>query len=189
MRWRDAGIPEGYSVSQLLFNPASRVVIIAVRGGIKDRTLPDRLLVRRLQVENYELVGQPEQDVVFRSPVTCEKHPLLVFNSMRLRKGTDGTLGGADWDGVYLFNLQSGELKRCVSNNNLVIPPPYNDRGWVADVFNLSDDGLHAYVKVGLGKRGDESEMKTVRMYYHVAQLELQTGKLNLISHLKNLWF
>jgi hypothetical protein len=188
-RLRDAGIPEGYSISQLLYNPASQVVIIAVRGGIQDSTLPDRLLVRHVQAQKYELVGQPEQDVVFKSPVTCEKHPLLVFNSMRWTRETDRTRRGADWGGLYTFDLQNRELNLCVSSGNLVIPPPYDDRGWIADVFSLSDDGRHAYVRVGLGKREDDGEMKVIKMYYHVAQLDLETRDLNLITHLKNTWF
>ncbi len=187
-KWRDAGIPDGYTISQLLFNPASQVVVIEVRG-MKDNTLPERLLARHVSAGRYEPIGNPEEDVSFESPITCEKHPLVVFNSKRWRRGSDGSRRGKDWEGLYVLNLQTKELSLCVSGETLIMPVPYDERGWITEVLGLSDDGCQAYVRAGLGRRQDEGETKNVYYDYHVARLDLKSRRLDLISHLKNTWF
>lgn len=184
-RWHDAGIPDGYTISQLLYNPASESVVIEVHG-MKGAVLPERLLIRRMREHRYELVGNPEEDVSFRSPAACEKHPILVFNSMRWRKYPPARYRGADWDGLYLFDFHTRDLTLLASPKDLNIPAPYDERGWIAGVLSLSDDARYAYVKVGLGKREDE---RTVKYDYHVARFDLKGKDLQLISHLKNIWF
>ena len=187
LRWRDAGIPEGYSISNLMYNEASEVLVIEVRH--KDASHCERLLFRHIQAPKYELIGNPEEDVAFKSPAICEKRPLFVFNSMKWHRDPDGSRRGADWDGLYTFDLRERQLNLCVSKDNLVVPPPYDDRGWIAQILSLSDDARHAYVKVGLGKRREEGEKKIVKMDYHLARLDLRTKELQLITYLKNIWF
>jgi len=187
MRWREAGIPEGYSISSLLYNQAAEVLIVEARS--KDALLCERLLFRHIRAAKYELIGSPEVDVSFNSPATCEKHPLLVFNSMKRRRHPDGSHWGADWSGLYVFNLSNKELILCAAEGSFLIPAPYDDRGWIAQILSLSDDARHAYVKVGLGKRREEGEKKIVKMDYHLARLDLRTKELELVTHLKNTWF
>lgn len=187
-RWRTAGIPDGYTTSQLLYNSASQTLIIELRG-MKDSTLPSRLLVRHKDADRYELVSNPEEDVFFESPVTCENRPILVFNSMRLRRRPEGPRTGRDWGGLYVFNLETKELNLSAAGNSLVIPAPYDERGWVSQILHLSDDACYAYVKVGLGRRRDEGEIKNIYYDYHIARLDLRSRKLELISRLKDVWF
>ncbi len=188
-RWRAAGIPDGYTISQLLYNSASRTLITELRG-MKDSTLPRRLLARHKDADKYELVGNPEEDVFFESPVTCENRPILAFNSMRsMRRRLEGPRTGRDWVGLYVFNLETKELNLSATGNSLVIPAPYDERGWVSKILHLSDDACYAYVKVGLGRRQDEGEIKNIYYDYHVARLNLRNRELELISKLENIWF
>ena len=187
-RWRAAGIPDGYTISQLFYNSASQVLIVEL-CGMKEGNLPRRLLVRHKSVDKYAPVGSPEEDVSFESPVTCENRPILVFNSMRMRRNPEGRRMGRDWNGLYAFNLQTTDLSLCVQPNDFPMPAPYDERGWIAKVIGFSDDACHAYVKVGLGIRQDEGEIKSVYYDYHIARLNLESRELKLISRLENTWF
>jgi hypothetical protein len=187
-RWRAAGIPPGYTISQLLYNSASGFLIVEV-CGMRDHKLPSRLLARHKSADTYEPLGCPEEGISFESPVTSENLPILVFNSMRLRRNPDGSERYKDWNGLYALNLQTMDLTLCVHPNNLPVPAPYDDRGWIAQVFGLSDDECWAYVKVGLGRHQDESEIKNIYFDYHLAQVSLKDGELKLISRLDNIHF
>jgi len=105
---------------------------------------------------------------------------------MRFSKTSSGNFGGADWEGMYFLDLRSKEIHACVSKDNFVLPAPYDERGWVSNVRGVSDDGGYAYVIVAMGRRRSEKEI----VYdYHMAKIELKSGALELISHLKNTFF
>jgi hypothetical protein len=184
-KWREAGIPDGYTISDLLYNAAAEMLVLELKG-IKTEFSPKRLFTRHRAAERYERVGNPDEDISFESPATCEKQPIVVFNAIRFSKTSSGNFGGADWEGMYFLDLGSKEIHMCVSKDNFVLPRPYDERGWVSSVRGVSDDGAHAYVIVALGTRKSESEI----VYdYHMAKVELKSGVLELISHLKNTFF
>ena len=84
-------------------HPSNRVILPNRRASLRD-TLPTRLFVRRKDTEAYEQIGSPAEDISYESPVTCESHPVVVFNSLKRGKA------GADWDGIYSYHLDSKEL-------------------------------------------------------------------------------
>jgi len=184
-RWREAGIPQGYTVSQLLYNPAAETLILELKA-LESDVYPKRLFVRHRTSERYEEVGSPGEDISYESPATCEKLPIVMFNSNKHYRPSKGNSGSADWDGTYILNLTTKELTLCLSKENFVVPSPYDERGWVKEVRAISDDGLHAYVIVGLGRRKNAKE---VYYDYHFAKLDLGTKQLELITHLKNTFF
>ena len=187
-RWRAAGIPEGYTISRLLYNAAGEVLIAELRG-MKDGELPKRLVMRPTSTAKYEPIGSPDRNVSFESAATCERKPILVFNSKTRQRNPEGRLSGANWDGLYVFNVRTGELNLCVSGENFIKPEPYDERAWISEILSLSDDANHAYVKVALGKRLEDGEKQSVRYDYYLARLNLKTRDVELVSHLKNLWF
>jgi hypothetical protein len=187
-RWRAAGIPEGYTISRLLYNAADEVLIAELRG-MQDGCLPGRLVMRPTSAEKYEPIGSPDRDVSFESAATCEKEPILVFNSNTWQRNPDGRLSGANWEGLYVFNVRTRELNLCLSAENFIKPEPYDERAWISEVLGLSDDANHAYVKVALGKRFEDGASQCVRYDYYLARLDLSTRSVELFSHLKNLWF
>jgi hypothetical protein len=173
-QWRAAGIPEGYTISQLCYNPASEMLIVELRakdGGY----LPNRLGMRHRSTDKYELISNPHQDVSFESPVTTEKYPIVVFNAKRWNRNSEGRLSEADWDGLYVFDVPTRKIELCVTGSNFIMPAPYDERGWIADVLDLSDDAHFAYVRVGLGKKQAENETMSVRYDYYVAKLNLNS--------------
>jgi hypothetical protein len=73
-RWtpKSPGIPAGYAGPRLLYNPASKTVILELHGAVKE-FLPKRLFVRHKDSEANEQIGNPAEDVSYESPVTCDK--------------------------------------------------------------------------------------------------------------------
>ena len=186
-RWRAAGIPDGYTISRLLYNPADEVLIAELRG-MKTGYLPGRLVMRPASAFQYEAIGSPGPDIAFESAATCEKEPILVFNSRTWQRDPAGRLSGANWGGLYVFNVRSRELNLHVCAENFIRPKPYDERAWISEVLGLSDDARHVYVKVALGKRFENGESQGVRYDYYLARLDLNTRDVKLVSQLKNVW-
>jgi hypothetical protein len=184
-RWQEVGMPDGYTTSQLLYNPAAETVVLEVKA-INGDFRPKRLLIRHRQSDRYEEIASLAEDVSYESPVTCEKQPIVVFNCKKYRRQSDGKFVAADWEGIYLIDLKTKEVVPCLSKEKFRVPAPYDERGWVTEIRAISDDAAHAYVIVGLGRRTSEKE---VSYDYHLASLDLKTTQLELISHLKNTFF
>jgi Clp amino terminal domain, pathogenicity island component len=114
---RSAGLPAGYTSHKLLYNIAAETLILELRRPGSAALLPARLFVRHKDAEAYEQIGNPAEDVFYESPVTCDRHPVVVFNSTRW----DRVRKGGDWDGVYSFNLNTKELVLCISTGKTAI--------------------------------------------------------------------
>jgi hypothetical protein len=120
----------GYTSHKLLYNSAAEMLILELRASSRF-LLPTRLFIRHMDVEAYEQIGDPSEDVSYESPVTCDGHPLLVFNSMKLDKARTG----GNWDGAYSFNLKSKELARCISLEGLRLSEPHG-RLWITELVS-----------------------------------------------------
>jgi hypothetical protein len=140
--------PPGYTWQQLIYNPASGTIIVEMQCPA-DRPLPPlgRLFVRHKDADAYRQIGNPAADVSYETPITCEKHPIVIFNSIKWNKVS----GGGNPDGVYAFNLRTQELAVCVAKDKLAIPEPHL-RSWISTLVSLSDDGQTLYAKVGIEK-------------------------------------
>jgi Clp amino terminal domain, pathogenicity island component len=183
-RWRAAGIPEGYSGPTLLYNAASETAIVEVRTASETHRPLTRLLMRGKGSDVYEPIGDPAEDVSYESPVTCEKFPILVFNSLKHTK-----TGGAHWVGIYIFDLAKRELNLCVSKETFKPPTPYTG-GWIAQILSLSTDAGYAFVKTGLERPPEQHGAETrINLDYYVGRLNLSSKELELITHLKNIFF
>jgi hypothetical protein len=179
-RWtpKSPGIPAGYAWPRLLYNPASETLILELHG-VGDEFLPTRLFLRHKASEAYEQIGNPGEDVSYESPVTCEKQPIVVFNSFQMQKRGDHWAG--DWAAVCAFNLQKKELSVCIAKETLALPEPYTE-GWVSELVSLSDDGHTLHLKVGI-KETPQS------MSYYLARTELGGKGIELISPLRDSFF
>jgi hypothetical protein len=96
------GLPAGYTSHKLLYNSAAETLILELRRAGAMHPLPTRLFVRHRDAEAYEQIGNPAEDVSYESPVTCEKHPIVAFNSLKW----DKVRRGGDWDGVLFLQSQ-----------------------------------------------------------------------------------
>lgn len=180
-RWtpKSTGIPADYASPTLLYNPASKTLILELHGARKE-FLPTRLFMRHKDSEGYEQIGNPTEDVSYESPVTCDKQPIVVFNSLKWDKERHG----GNWAGVCCFNLNTKQLTVCVCKETLAVPGPHL-RAWVSALVFLSDDGQKLYVNVGIEKPSRSSGI----VNYYLASLDLRDNKLELVSPLKDAFF
>lgn len=178
---KSPGIPVGSSWQQLLYNPASETIVAEMRS-VADRPLPPlgRLFMRPRHADAYEQIGNPADDVSYHTPVTCEKQPIVIFNSIKW----DKVKGGGNPDGVYVFNLQTKDLSVCVGKDELTIPDPHL-RSWIQALISLSDDGQTLYANVGIEKPVPNGAV----VHYYLARLELAEKKLELLCRLKDIRF
>jgi hypothetical protein len=177
-KWQADGIPEGYAWPRLFYNAASQTIVVELQAPGDESHRARRLFMRYIGSEVYEPIGNPHEDISYESMVTCEKRPLIAFNSMRHTKGS------GDWVGVLTFDLAKRELSVCVSKANFLAPAPYTG-GWIAQLLGLAEDGSHAYVKAGLEVRHEHG----ADMHYYVASLDLRSRELMPISRLKDVFF
>ena len=177
-RGNSHGIPAGYRLKNLLYNPASETIIVEMARA--ERAYPPvcRLFMRQKDTEDYEQIGDPADDISYKSPATCERQPIVIFNSMKSANG------GGNPDGIYMFNLRTKELSLCVANDAVMIPVPH-ERSWVLSLVSLSDDAQTLYLKIGIEKPTSEGG----RIEYYLASLRLADKKIELLSQLKNIRF
>lgn len=175
---KSPGIPRGYRWKNLLYNPASESIIIEMARTDTGHLPMSRLFTRHKDAEAYEQIGDPADDVSFEAPVTCEKQPVVIFNSMKWAGG------GGDPDGVYAFNLSAKKLIVCVAKDALNIPEPHL-RSWILSLVSLSDDAQTLYLKVGIEKAVSGGGV----VEYYLARLALLDKKLELLSRLKDIRF
>jgi hypothetical protein len=114
---------------KLFYNPASETLILERRNSVWPHSLSTRLFMRHKDTADYEQVGDPGARMSYESPVTCEKRPIVRFNS---KEGTKH--GGPDWAGVYAFNLKTRELSVCIPKGSLAVQEPHV-RSWIRTVF------------------------------------------------------
>ena len=175
---KSPGIPAGYRWKSLLYNPASESVIIEMARQDTGHLPMCRLFMRHKDAAGYEPLGNPSDDVSYECPVTCEKQPIVIFNSMRWAGG------GGSPDGVYMFNLKTKELTVCISKEASTTAEPHL-RSWISTLVSLSDDGQTLYLKVGIEKPVSGGGV----VEYYLASLSVLDKKLELLSRLNDIRF
>lgn len=177
---KSLGLPAGYRFHKLLYNNAAETLILELRHAAALQRLPARLFVRRKDAEAYEPIGNPTEGVSYESPVTCEKHPLVLFNSFK----SDNVRRGWDWDGVYSFNLNSKELAICISLEKLRLSEPHG-RMWIRELVSLSEDARRVYVNISIEKviSGGGG------VHHHLAEVDLADQEVRLLSRLMDTRF
>ena len=177
---KSLGLPAGYRFHKILYNSAAETLILELRGTGALHLLPTRLFVRHKDAEVYEQIGNPAEDVSYESPVTCEKHPLVVFNSLKW----DKVRRGGDSDGVYSFNLNTKELVLCISLEKLRFSEPHG-RLSIAELVSLSEDARTVYVNIGIEKVVSGRGV----VHYHLAIVDLADQEVRLLSRLMDTRF
>jgi hypothetical protein len=174
---KSPGIPAGYRWKTLVYNPPSESIVVEMARTDTGHLPMSRLFTRHINGEGYEHIGNPSDDVSYESPITCDKQPIVIFNSIRWEGG------GGNSDGVYVFNLITKELTLCVAKDTLNIPEPHL-RSWILTLVSLSDDGQTLYLKIGM-----QPASRAGGVDYYLASLSLADKKLQLLSRLKDIRF
>lgn len=182
--WEEIAIPVGFGPYRLLYNPPSETVIIELRS-IGEQFFPNQLYIRQKDAPKYEPVKALEPMVSSESPVTSLGRPMLFYLSNRLAKREGGVFNG-EWQGLYSFDLQKRTHLKIADKDSFQFPSPYVE-GWVTRLVDVSADASKLYLTVGM-MRPDTSE--GFRMVNHqLAQMDLATGRVHLVSHLKGSFF
>jgi len=178
---KSPGIPAGYSCQQLLYNPASEMIVVEMNRRSGPRLPPTaRLFARHREAAAYEQIGDPADNVSYSTPVTCAERPIVIFNSIEWNKVS----GAINWNGLYAFNLSTKEIMPCVAKDTLVIPEPHL-RSWIRALISLSDDGQTLYANVGVEKVLPDGGV----VHHYLASLALADNKLELLSPLQDIRF
>ena len=169
---KSPGLPSGYTSHKLLYNNAAEMLILELCAS-SAFLLPTRLFIRHTSEEAYEQIGSPAEDVSYESPVTCERFPVVLFNSLKRGKR------GGDWEGVYSFNLNTKELEVCVSPEKLRLSEAHG-RLWIPELVSVSEDTRTLYVNIGVEKIVSSGGI----VHYYLAKVDLADQQVTLLSRL-----
>lgn len=181
--WEEIAIPEAFGPHRLLYNPPSETVIVELRS-IGEEFLPSQLHIRRKDSPKYEPIKAFEQMVSSESAVTALGRPLLFYLSNKLTKMDEGFSG--DWEGLYSFDLQKRTHAMIADKNSLRLPSPYVE-GWVTSLIHASADASELYLTVGMMAPDTSTGFQMVN--HQLARMDLPTGQIHLVSHLKGTFF
>jgi hypothetical protein len=181
--WEEIAIPEGFGPYRLLYNPPSDTLIAELQS-IGEQFFPNQICIRRNNSPKYEPIKALEPMVSSESVVTSLGRPLLFYLSNSLNKTDEGFHG--DWGSLYSFDLQKRTHLRIADKGSLLLPSPYVE-GWVTSLLNVSADASELYLTVGM--MGPDTSAGFRMVNHQLARMELPTGNIQLISHLKGTFF
>ena len=182
--WEEIAIPEGFGPHRLLYNPPSETVIAELRS-IGEQFFPNQLYIRKKDSPKYESIKDSEQMVSSESAVTSLGRPLLFYLSNRLAAKRDGGFSG-DWEALYSFDLQNRTRLKIADKDSLRFPSPYVE-GWVTGLVDVSADASELYLTVGMMPPDTSAGFRMVN--HQLARMDLPTGNIHLVSHLKGTFF
>lgn len=181
--WEEIAIPKGFGPYSLLFNPASETVIAELRS-IGEEHFPNRLCIRKKDSSKYEPIKDFEQMVSSESAVTSLGRPFLLYLSNKWTKRDKGFSG--DWEGLYSYDLEKRTHLKIADKDSLQFPSPYVE-GWVTGLVDVSADASELYLTVGMMPPDTSAGFRMVN--HQLARMDLPTGNIHLVSHLKGTFF
>jgi hypothetical protein len=181
--WEEIAIPEGFGPYRLLYNPPSETVIAELRS-IGEQFFPNQLFIRKRDSPKYEPIKSPEPMVSSESAVTSLARPLLFYLSNRLTKMDEGFSG--ELIALYSFDLQKRTHLKIADKNSLRFPSPYVE-GWITGLVDVSADASQLYLTAGMMIPDTSAGFRMVN--HQLARMDLPTGAIHLVSHLKGTFF
>lgn len=181
--WEEIAIPDGVGPYRLLYNPSSETVIAEVRS-IGEQFFPNQLCIRKQDSLKYQPIKSFGQMVSSESGVTSLGRPLLFYLSNKLTKRDKGYSG--DWEGLYSFNLLTLTHHQIAGKDSLRFPPPYTG-GWITSLVDVSADANELYLTVGMMNPETSAGFRMVN--HQLARMDLPSGNIHLLSHLKGTFF
>jgi len=182
--WEEIAIPEGFGPFRLLYNPPSETLIAELRS-IGEQFSPNQLYIRQKDATKYEPLKGFEPMVSSESPVTSLGRPMLFYLSNRLTKREEEGFSG-DWEGLYSCDLQKRTHLKIADKDSLRFPSPYIE-GWITSLVDVSADASELYLTVGMMRPDTSAGFQMVN--HQLARMDLPTGNIHLVSHLKGTFF
>jgi len=181
--WEEIAIPEGFGPYRLLYNPVSETVIAELRS-IGEQFSPNQIYVRKKDSPRYEPIKTLQPMVSSESAVTSLGRPLLFYLSNKLEKVDQRYQG--DWQGLYSFDLLSRTHVKIADKESLRFPAPYVE-GWITSLVDASADGKELYLTLGMMPPDKATGFRMVN--HQLARMDLTTGEIHPLSHLKGTFF
>lgn len=181
--WEEIAIPEGFGPYRLLYNPPSETVIAELRS-IGAQFFPNQVYVRKKDSLKYEPIGGSDQMVSSESAVSSLERPLIFYLSNKLTKKDKGFSG--DWEGLYSFDLQKQTRLKIADKDSLRLPSPFVE-GWITNLVAVSADASELYLTLGM--MGADVSAGFRMANYQLARMDLATGDIHFVSHLKGTFF
>ena len=152
--------------------------------SIGEESFPNRLCTRKVDSLKYEPIKDFEQMVSYESAVTPLGRPLLFYLSNKWTKRDEGFSG--DWEGLYSFDLEKRTDLKIADKDSLRFPSPYVE-GWVTGLLDVSADASELYLTLGMMPPDMSTGFQMVN--HQLARMDLKTGGIHLLSHLKGTFF
>lgn len=181
--WEEIAIPEGFGPHRLLYNPPSETVVAELRS-IGGQFFPNHLYFRRKDSPKYEPIRGFEHMVSSESAVTSLERPFVFYLSNRLTKVEERFHG--NWDGLYSFDLHKRTNLKIADKNSLRFPSPYVE-GWITGLVDVSANASELYLTVGMMPAAAPDGFRMVD--HQLARMDLPSGNIHLLSHLKGTFF
>jgi len=181
--WEEIAIPEGFGPHRLLYNPPSETVIVEL-SSIGEEFFPNQIYIRKKDSPKYGPIKNLEKMVSAESAVTSLERPVLFYLSNKLTKMEKGF--GGDLIGLYSFDLQKRTHLKIADKNSLRFPPPYVE-GWITGLVDVSADASQLHLTIGMMSPGTSSGFRMVN--HQLARMDLATGDIHPVSHLKGTFF
>jgi len=181
--WEEIAIPKGFGPYRLLYNPISETVIAELRS-IGEQFFPNQLYFRKKDSPKYEPIKDFEEMVSSESGVTSLGRPLLFYLRNRLKKREHGFSG--DWEGLYSFDLQKRTQLKIADKDSLRLPSPFVE-GWITSLVDVSSDASELYLTVGMMPPDKSTGFRMVN--HQLARMDLSSGSIHPLSHLKGTFF
>ena len=118
------------------------------------------------------------------SAVTSFERPFLFYLSNKLTKRDKGFSG--DWEGLYSFDLQKRTHHKIADKSSLRLPSPFVE-GWITNLVDVSANASELYLTLGM--MGPDTSEGFRMANYQLARMDLATGNIHLLSHLKGAFF
>lgn len=181
--WKKIAIPEGFGPHRLLYNRPSETLIVELRS-IGKQFFPNQTFIRQKDAAKYCRVTDSDLMVSSESVVTALGSPLLFYLSNKLTKKGERYLG--DFEGLYSYDLHSRMPTKVANKQSLRLPSPYA-KGWVTGLVDVSAEGSELYLTIGM--MGQDVSSPIRRVDYHLARMEVKTGRIDLVSKLSGTFF
>jgi hypothetical protein len=158
--------------------------VIAELQSSGEQFFPNQIYIRKKESPKYEPIGGIDQMVSSESAVSSLGRPLLFYLSNKVTKRDNGF--GGDWEGLYSFDLQNKTRLKIADKESIRFSSPYVG-GFVKGLVDVSADATELYLTVGMMPPDTGERFRMVN--HQLARMDLATGQMDLISHLKGLFF
>jgi hypothetical protein len=174
-------IEPGFRPLATVYNPASSTIVASVERHSSD-AFERRLFFRHVSERTYHPVPSPSPEIHYQDLITSSTLALIYYLVYRVTKDERNGGFSGDWLSVDRFDLTQRLGKTVIAKNAIQLPSPYT-RGWVSQLFGVSQDDSMIFCSCGL-ERPEKG-----KVHYWACTVEAGSQQVRLLSRLEGVWF